>query len=49
MSEARQVVDVLRPERLIEAEGFPHLQHVLGAGVLPGDLHRRIARNQMDE
>jgi len=47
--DVRDVVDVLRPERLIESERFAHRRDILGTRPFARDLHGRIARDHVDQ
>jgi hypothetical protein len=49
MGEIVQVGDVLLPERLVEAQRLAHVEHVLRPRAFAGDLHGRIAWDQMDQ
>ena len=46
---AAQIVNVLGPKRLVEAERLSHLLHILRPRILARDLQRRISGDQMDE
>jgi hypothetical protein len=49
LGQVGDVGDVLLPERLIEPKGLAHGHDVLGARPFAGDLHGRIARDQVDQ
>ena len=47
--DVRDVVNVLRPQRLIQPQRLPHRHDILGTRPLARDLHGRIARDHVDQ